>query len=69
MSVMCFASRRGSNIGGIPETQETLDYCGKNGIVADIEAIRADQINDAYKRMQRGDVRYRFVIDVASLRT
>jgi len=46
-----------------------LDYCGKNGIVADIEAIRADQINDAYKRMQRGDVRYRFVIDVASLRT
>ena len=46
-----------------------LDYCGKNGIVADIEAIRVDQINDVYKRMQRGDVRYRFVIDVASLRT
>src|SRR5947199_1681387 len=58
----------GSNIGGIPETQEMLDYCGKNGIVADVEVIKADQINDAYKRMERGDVRYRFVIDVASLR-
>ncbi len=58
----------GSNIGGIPETQEMLDYCGKKGIVADVEAIKADQINDAYRRMQRGDVRYRFVIDAASLR-
>ena len=58
----------GSNIGGIPETQEMLDYCGKNGIVADVEVIKADQINDAYKRMERGDVRYRFVIDAASLR-
>jgi uncharacterized zinc-type alcohol dehydrogenase-like protein len=57
----------GSNIGGISETQEMLDYCGKNRIVADIEVIRADQINEAYRRMQRGDVRYRFVIDVASL--
>src|SRR5437764_1453312 len=58
----------GSNIGGIPETQEMLDYCGKNGIVADVEVIKPDQINDAYKRMERGDVRYRFVIDAASLR-
>ncbi len=58
----------GSNIGGIPETQEMLDYCGKNGIVADVEVMNADQINDAYKRMERGDVRYRFVIDTASLR-
>src|SRR5213078_4032974 len=58
----------GSNIGGIPETQEMLDYCGKNGIVADVEVIKADQINDAYKRMERGDVRYRLVIDAASLR-
>ena len=57
----------GSNIGGIPETQEMLDYCGKNGIVADVEVIKADQINDAYERMERGDVRYRFVIDAASL--
>jgi uncharacterized zinc-type alcohol dehydrogenase-like protein len=58
----------GSNIGGIPETQEMLDYCGKHGVVADIEIIKANQINDAYARMQRNDVRYRFVIDMASLR-
>ena len=56
----------GSNIGGIPETQEMLDYCGKNGVVADVEIIKANQINDAYARMERGDVRYRFVIDGAS---
>src|SRR5437867_1671085 len=56
----------GSNIGGIPETQEMLDYCGKHGIVADVEVIKANQINDAYARMERGDVRYRFVIDCAS---
>ena len=58
----------GSNIGGIPETQEMLDYCGKIGIVADVEVIKPDQINDAYRRMERGDVRYRFVVDTASLR-
>jgi uncharacterized zinc-type alcohol dehydrogenase-like protein len=57
----------GSNIGGIAETQEMLDYCGKKGIVADIELIKADQINEAYTRMQRGDVHYRFVIDAASV--
>jgi len=57
----------GSNIGGIPETQEMLDHCGKNGIVADVEIINAEQINEAYKRMERGDVRYRFVIDCASI--
>src|SRR2546422_805106 len=56
----------GSNIGGIPETQEMLDYCGKHGLVADVELIKAKQINDAYARMERGDVRYRFVIDGAS---
>src|SRR5256712_2269290 len=56
----------GSNIGGIPETQEMLDYCGENGGVADVEIIKANQINDAYARMQRGDVRYRVVIDGAS---
>ena len=56
----------GSNIGGIPETQEMLDYCGKHGIVADVELIKANQINDAYARMERGDVRYRFAIDGAS---
>jgi uncharacterized zinc-type alcohol dehydrogenase-like protein len=57
----------GSNIGGIPETQEMLDYCGKQGVVADVELIQANQINDAYTRMGRGDVRYRFVIDCVSI--
>jgi alcohol dehydrogenase (NADP+) len=57
----------GSNIGGIPETQEMLDYCGQHGIVAEVEVINANQINDAYARLQRGDVRYRFVIETGSL--
>ncbi|GHT91464.1 zinc-binding dehydrogenase [Betaproteobacteria bacterium] len=57
----------GSMIGGIPETQEMLDFCAEHGIVADIELIRADQINEAYERMVKGDVKYRFVIDSASL--
>jgi len=57
----------GSMIGGIPETQEMLDFCAEHGIVSDIEMIRADQINDAYERMLKGDVKYRFVIDNASL--
>lgn len=57
----------GSLIGGIPETQEMLDFCAAHGIVADIELIRADEINSAYERMLRGDVKYRFVIDSASL--
>ena len=57
----------GSLIGGIAETQEMLDYCAEHGIVADIEMIRADQVDDAYERMLRSDVKYRFVIDIASL--
>ncbi|MCK6410166.1 MAG: NAD(P)-dependent alcohol dehydrogenase [Thauera sp.] len=57
----------GSMIGGIPETQEMLDFCAEHGIVADIELIRAEQINEAYARMLAGDVKYRFVIDSASL--
>jgi len=57
----------GSLIGGIPETQEMLDFCARHGIVADIELIRAEQINQAYERMLKGDVKYRFVIDNASL--
>lgn len=57
----------GSMIGGIPETQEMLDFCAEHGIVADIELIRADAINDAYERMLKGDVQYRFVIDNATL--
>jgi uncharacterized zinc-type alcohol dehydrogenase-like protein len=57
----------GSMIGGIPETQEMLDFCAEHGIVADIEMIRADEINAAYERMLKGDVKYRFVIDSATL--
>jgi uncharacterized zinc-type alcohol dehydrogenase-like protein len=58
----------GSLIGGIPETQEMLDFCGTHGIACDIELIRMDQINEAYERMLKSDVRYRFVIDMASLK-
>jgi len=65
--IMKRRSLAGSMIGGIPETQEMLDFCAEHGIVADIEMIRADQINDAYERMLKGDVKYRFVIDSASL--
>ncbi|MGO4549936.1 NAD(P)-dependent alcohol dehydrogenase [Lysobacter sp. 2RAF19] len=57
----------GSMIGGIAETQEMLDFCAKHGVVADIELIRADQVNEAYERMLQGDVKYRFVIDNATL--
>ena len=57
----------GSMIGGIPETQEMLDFCAEHKIVADIEMIRADEINAAYERMLEGDVKYRFVIDNATL--
>ncbi len=58
----------GSMIGGIPETQELLDYCGGKKIVADVEVIPIHKINEAYERMLRADVRYRFVIDIGSLR-
>lgn len=58
----------GSLIGGIAETQEMLDFCGNNGIVCDIELIRMQQINEAYERMLKSDVKYRFVIDMASLK-
>jgi uncharacterized zinc-type alcohol dehydrogenase-like protein len=57
----------GSLIGGIAETQEMLDFCAEHGIVADIEMIPVQKINEAYDRMQRSDVKYRFVIDSASL--
>lgn len=59
----------GSLIGGIPETQEMLDHCGKHGIVSDIEVIPMQKINEAYERMLRSDVKYRFVTDLASLKT
>ena len=58
----------GSNIGGIAETQEMLDFCAKHNVVSDIELIGVDQINDAYERLLKGDVRYRFVIDMASIK-
>lgn len=57
----------GSLIGGIAETQEMLDFCGEHGITSDIEMIRMDEINAAYERMIRSDVKYRFVIDMATL--
>lgn len=60
-------SLAGSLIGGLPETQEMLDFCAEHNIVSDIELIRMDQINEAYERMMKGDVRYRFVIDMATL--
>ena len=58
----------GSLIGGIAETQEMLDFCGKHGITADIEVIGMQQVNEAYERLARADVKYRFVIDMASLK-
>jgi uncharacterized zinc-type alcohol dehydrogenase-like protein len=58
----------GSVIGGIPETQEMLDFCGTHGIAADVEVIPMQDINAAYARMLKSDVRYRFVIDMASLK-
>lgn len=59
----------GSLIGGIAETQEMLDFCAEHGIVSDIEIIPAQQINEAYERMLKSDVKYRFVIDMASLKS
>lgn len=58
----------GSIIGGIRETQEMLDFCGEHNLVADIEKIRIQQINEAFDRLARGDVKYRFVIDMSSLK-
>lgn len=57
----------GSMIGSIKETQEMLDFCGEHDIVSEIEMIRMDQVNEAYERVIRSDVRYRFVIDMATL--
>jgi uncharacterized zinc-type alcohol dehydrogenase-like protein len=57
----------GSGIGGIAETQEMLDFCAEHGIVSDIEMISMNEINEAYERLLKGDVKYRFVIDMATL--
>ena len=66
--VMGRKSVAGSLIGGIAETQELLDLCGKHGITSDIEVIKIQDINEAYTRMLKSDVKYRFVIDMASLK-
>jgi alcohol dehydrogenase (NADP+) len=65
---LIFSRRKlmGSLIGGLPETQEMLDHCGKHNIVSDIELINANKINEAYERTMKSDVKYRFVIDCAS---
>src|SRR4030095_9184675 len=72
IGAMPLAMRRrslaGSAIGGIRENQEMLDFCAKHNIVSDIEVIPIQQVNEAYERVQRSDVRYRFVIDMASLK-
>lgn len=66
---LLFKRRRlvGSLIGGIQETQEMLDYCAEHNIVSDVEVIPMDYINEAYERMEKGDVKYRFVIDMSTL--
>ncbi|MEP6931768.1 MAG: NAD(P)-dependent alcohol dehydrogenase [Flavobacterium sp.] len=65
--IMGRKSVAGSVIGGIAETQEMLDFCGEHNIVSEIEIIKMQEINEAYERMLKSDVRYRFVIDMASL--
>lgn len=71
VNIFSLASKRvrlsSSSIGGIPETQEMLDFCAKHNIVSDVEVIRPDQINEAYERLLKSDVKYRFVIDMATL--
>jgi alcohol dehydrogenase (NADP+) len=66
--IMGRRSFSGSSIGGLAETQEMLDFCGEHGITADVEVIPIQQINEAYERMTRSDVKYRFSIDMESLR-
>jgi alcohol dehydrogenase (NADP+) len=62
-------SLSGSMIGGIPETQEMLDFCGKHNITADVEVIPIQKVNEAYERLLKSDVKYRFSIDMASLKS
>ena len=72
VSIFNLISRRisvaGSMIGGMPETQQMLDYCGQHNIVSEVEVIPIQQINEAYQRMLKQDVKYRFVIDMSSLK-
>ena len=67
--IMRRRSLSGSPIGGIAETQEMLDFCGKNNITADVEVIPIQKVNEAYERLLRADVKYRFSIDMASLKS
>ena len=62
-------SLSGSPIGGIPETQEMLDFCGTHNITAEVEVIPIQQVNEAYDRLLKSDVKYRFSIDMASLKS
>ena len=66
--IMGRRSLAGSGIGGIRETQEMLDFCAEHGVAADVEVIPIQKINEAYERMLKGDVKYRFVIDMASVK-
>jgi len=68
-AALIFGRRKlaGSLVGGIKETQEMLDFCGKHNITSDIELINMQSINEAYERMLKSDVKYRFVIDMKSL--
>jgi uncharacterized zinc-type alcohol dehydrogenase-like protein len=66
--IMRRRSLSGSNIGGIAETQEMLDFCGKHNITSDVEVIPIQKINEAYERLLKSDVKYRFSIDMASLK-
>jgi uncharacterized zinc-type alcohol dehydrogenase-like protein len=59
----------GSNIGGIPQTQEMLDFCAAHNITADVEVIPMQKVNEAYERLVKSDVKYRFSIDMASLKS
>jgi alcohol dehydrogenase (NADP+) len=58
----------GSVIGGMPETQEMIDFCAQHKIVSDVEVVPIQSVNEAYERLLKNDVRYRFVIDMASLK-
>jgi uncharacterized zinc-type alcohol dehydrogenase-like protein len=66
--IMGRRSLSGSPIGGLPETQEMLDFCGEHGITADVEIIPIQKVNEAYERLLKSDVKYRFSIDMASLK-
>jgi alcohol dehydrogenase (NADP+) len=67
--IMGRRSLSGSPIGGIPETQEMLDFCGKHNLTADVEVIPIQKVNEAYERLLKADVKYRFSIDMASLKS